>query len=78
MMSTEERGAEGAPSSLVKHYSVREVAEAWGVSTDVVRRIFEHEPGVVILKNKGLRRMYRVMRIPAHIVERVHKRLAGE
>jgi hypothetical protein len=32
-----------------RHFSVKEIAEAWGVSTDFVRAMFSKEPDVLIL-----------------------------
>jgi AraC-like DNA-binding protein len=45
-----------APPSAVsppiheRHYTVQEIAEAWNMSENLVRRLFEKEPGVVIFK----------------------------
>jgi hypothetical protein len=60
-----------------KHYTVAEVAAMWSLSTDAVRKIFDREPDVLVLKgNHGkIRRSYRTVRIPAFVLERVHKRL---
>jgi hypothetical protein len=64
------------PESTVKHYSVPEIAKLWGVSDDTIRRIFEAEPGVLILGEafRGKRRVKRTMRIPANVLQRVHER----
>ncbi len=59
-----------------RHYSVDELAELWGVSDDFVRRLFTHEPGVVVFfKYRPGKRTYRVLRVPASVAERVHHRL---
>ncbi len=34
-----------AAALLEPHFTLAQVAEAWGVSTDTVRRMFEGEPG---------------------------------
>jgi|GEM_PF-1042075 len=64
-------------ASLEQHFSVAQVAERWGLSADTVRRLFEHEPGVLVLEPErgrmSRRRRYRTLRIPAAIVERVHR-----
>lgn len=62
----------------VQHYSVTQVAEMWGLSDDAVRRLFENEPGVLVLGDvtKPRRRHHRTMRIPAFVLERVHKKLS--
>jgi hypothetical protein len=66
------------PAFAGKHYSAQEVAELWGLSTDYVRRLFENEPGVLVLEAPrayGRQRRYRTLRIPESVVERVHRRL---
>jgi hypothetical protein len=67
-----------AAPSLEPHYTPAQVAEAWGVSTDTVRRMFEGEPGVLIIEpapTRYSRRRYRTLRIPASVAERVHRRM---
>lgn len=64
---------------LEPHYTVAQIAEAWGLGRDVVRRVFEKEPGVLLLEADRPRfgkRRYRTLRIPASVVERVHQRLS--
>jgi len=62
-----------------RHYTVAEVAAMWNLSPDKVRRLFENEPGVVVLgdeaPHRGKRR-YRTLLIPESVVERVHRRLS--
>ena len=62
-----------------RHYSVDDVAEMWSLSPDPVRKLFEHEPGVLVLGNHGARskRRYTTLRIPESVVERVHRRLCN-
>lgn len=63
-------------TTLEKHYSVDELAAAWGMSDDFVRRLFAHEPGVVVFfKYRPGKRTYRVLRIPQSVAERVHRRM---
>jgi hypothetical protein len=48
----------------------------WGLSDDFVRRLFLHEPGVVIFHHRRPgRRVYRTLRIPESVAQRVHIRL---
>lgn len=67
------------PGYAVRHYSPAEIAELWSLSVDSVRKIFENEPGVLVLGNAQSRRgkrSYTTLRIPAHVMERVHRRLS--
>jgi hypothetical protein len=50
--------------------------ELWGMSEDFIRRLFQRETGVVVFCNpqKG-KRVYRTLRIPESVAERVHRRL---
>ena len=65
------------PNTLEKHYSVDELAAAWGMSDDFVRRLsLSLEPGVVVFfKYQPGKRTYRVLRIPQSVAERVHRRM---
>lgn len=55
-----------------------EVAEQWGVSTDLIRDVFKDEDGVLIFERSGTRvkRPYSTMRIPDSILERVYAKLS--
>jgi hypothetical protein len=60
---------------------VAEIAEAWGLGADTVRRMFEKESGVLVIEPTAgrfsrRRRRYRTLRIPASVAERVHRRLS--
>jgi hypothetical protein len=61
------------------HYSVTEFAERWNPSGDVVRKLFEREPGVLVIGDHGSRkkRRYTTLRIPQSVVEQVHRRLSN-
>ena len=75
-----ERGAGGDRRDFEeRHYSVQQLADAWGLSTDFVRRLFEREPGVTQwVQQARARRRYRVLRIPESVALRVYRRaLAG-
>jgi hypothetical protein len=68
-----------APEFAVRHYSPAEIAQLWSLSVDSVRKIFENEPGVLVLGNPEPRRgkrSYTTLRIPEYVVERVHRRLS--
>jgi hypothetical protein len=58
-------------------YTVAEVADLTGFSRQTVTRLFEHEPGVLIFKDREgkHRRSYRSIRIPYAVYERVIHRL---
>jgi len=62
-----------------RHYSVAEVADLWKLSLGAVRRLFQHEPGVLALGEPrpkfGRRRGYVTLRIPQSVLDRVHRRL---
>jgi hypothetical protein len=60
-----------------RHYSVAEIAEMWSLSDDAVRKIFEREAGVLVIGGAGGGRRYRTLRIPASVLERVHRRLTN-
>ena len=58
-----------------RHFSVAEVAHLWNLSKDAVRRIFQNEPGVLVLGDSNPRRRkrrYTTLRIPQSVLERVH------
>jgi len=68
------------PPALERHYSPKEIAEMWGLSPDAVRRLLEHEPGVLIIRSETTgygKRRYRTFRVPQSVLERVHRRLAN-
>jgi len=66
-----------AGDAFERHYSVEELASAWKMSDDFVRRLFLREPGVVVFYNQRPgKRVYRTVRIPASVAERVHRRMS--
>jgi hypothetical protein len=78
-LATGQSFCEDAPGYAVRHYSPGEIAELWSLSVDSVRKIFENEPGVLVLGNTQPRRgkrSYTTLRIPANVMERVHRRLS--
>ena len=58
-----------------ENFTVSEIASSWKLSTDTIQRIFEDEPGVVVLGNKNPRgkRKRLTLRIPRAVMERVKK-----
>lgn len=60
-----------------QHYSVQQAAKMWGLGVDIIRRIFENEPGVIkIVSPERLhKRRYTTLRIPESVLRRVHRRL---
>lgn len=60
-----------------EHDTVAELARRWGWSKKTVARVFEDEPGVLILDRPETRykRGYRTITIPKSVSDRVHRRL---
>jgi hypothetical protein len=60
-----------------RHYSIAEVAAVWQLSPDAVRRIFQNEPGVLILggQRPPHKRKYTTLRVPESVLLRVHRRM---
>ena len=56
-------------------YTVAEVAEMLNYSPQFITRMFENEPGVLIVERKAKKRNYRSIRIPRAVYERVIRRL---
>jgi len=67
------------PSTVVeRHYTVKELAAIWRLSSSSIIRLFRDEPGVLkIGRERPLRgrRSYITLRIPESVVQRVHRRL---
>jgi len=66
-----------APQPIERHYTAGEVAALWSFNVETIRRLFENEPGVIVLQaptRKG-KRLYRTIRIPQCVLDRVHRRL---
>jgi hypothetical protein len=60
-----------------KHFSVKQIAALWGISPASVRRLFEHEPGVLHMGHaeRRYKRSYITLLIPQSIAIRVHEKL---
>ena len=57
-------------------FTVAQIASMWQLSTDTIQRLFEDEPGVVVLGNKESRskRKRITLRIPREVMQRVKLR----
>jgi hypothetical protein len=56
-------------------YTVKELAEKWGVSPDTIRRRFSDEPDVIVISTPSPgKRPYRTMRIPPGVADRVRNK----
>jgi hypothetical protein len=66
-----------APAPAERHYASFEVAALWNLNVETIRRMFQDEPGVIVLQGpfKKGKRPYKTIRIPHSVLERVHKRL---
>lgn len=63
-----------------QHYEPKELAAVWKVSPQMIRKMFQDEPGVLLIGEpsgrvgRKLKRSYFTMRIPYSVAERVHLR----
>jgi len=66
----------GGPA-FERHFSPDELARQWDLSADTIRRLFEREPGVLLIDHtrQNGRRRYRTLRIPESVATRVHRRM---
>lgn len=67
------------PVSIERHYSPAEIGDLWKLSADCVRKIFEDEPGVLVIGNiesRRSKRSYTTLRIPQSVLDRVHRRMS--
>jgi hypothetical protein len=66
-----------APAPAERHYTPSQVGELWCLDVETIRRMFQDEPGVVVIQGpvKKGKRPYKTIRIPHSVLERVHKRL---
>jgi hypothetical protein len=72
------RGARWTEGALERHFSVKEIADLWGLCENSVREIFRSEAGVVRIQRPKSRwkRAYTTLRLPNSVVERVHRRMS--
>jgi transcriptional regulator GlxA family with amidase domain len=76
---TDDTSTAASTLHVERHFDVAEIAQRWNLSPDTIRRLFENEPGVLVLGEtrtiRGKRR-YLTLRIPESVVARVHRRLS--
>ena len=67
----------GTSVATERHYSVTEVAELWGLSKPLVRRILRKESGLLIVGELGSGRKARrtTVRVPESVLGRIHARM---
>jgi hypothetical protein len=61
------------PTAAERHYTPSDVADLWRLNVETIRRLFQNEPGVMVLQTavrKG-KRPYKTIRIPHSVLERV-------
>jgi hypothetical protein len=76
---TEREQAGDALPGFETCFTPEQIARCWNLSPDKVRRLFENEPGVLVLEGDGAlygRRRHRTLRIPVSVVERVRRKLS--
>jgi hypothetical protein len=67
-----------ADGALERHFSIQEIAKRWCLCENSVRDLFKGEPGVIRIQRPRSRykRAYTALRIPASVVERVHRKMS--
>ena len=74
------RGEPAASPAFERHFTPEELGKVWGLSSDTVRRVFEKEPGVLVIQSTrsgAHARRYRTLRIPESVAMRVHRRMTN-
>jgi hypothetical protein len=75
--------AKASMSAFERHYTPQELAELWSLSSTKIRRMFQNEPGVMLVGEpsrrvgRALKRSYHTMRIPSPVAERVYRKLTA-
>lgn len=66
-------------SELDPFYTLQEIANRWKVSTDLIRKIFSVEAGVLVIQNptSQRKRQYSTIRVPKAVLTRVETRRAN-
>src|ERR1700740_3413930 len=73
-----EMAASTCSPAFERHFSPDELGRLWNLSADTVRRLFEKEPGVLVIEHantKARGRRYRTFRIPESVAARVHRKM---
>lgn len=78
MSSPPQIGATLGQAVLERCFSPERLAELWSLSPDTVRRMFENEPGVLVIERPRVygKRRYRTLRIPESVARRVYHRVS--
>jgi hypothetical protein len=76
-MRLDEHNSPEIPPSSEGHLTPEQLGERWNLSADTIRRLFDHEAGVLVIQRASGRRRYRTLRIPESVAERVHRRLTN-
>lgn len=71
--------APSGSSFAERHYAVGEIAELWHLGPDAVRKLFQDEPGVLVLGGQGAprKRRYTTLRVPESVLWRVYRRMTN-
>jgi hypothetical protein len=79
MSSRAEVSLDGSQKAVEQHFQIPYIAKLWNLSEDSVRSLFQGEPGVLTIVRFGTakKRKYVSMRIPASVLQRVHRRLSA-
>lgn len=68
-----------ADRTVEKCYTVQELADETKFSENTIRKLFKHEPGVIVLEGEGKfsgKRGYATRRVPESVKQRVLQRLS--
>lgn len=61
-----------------RHFCVHQIAARHNLSHDTIRRLFLTEPGVIVIsRTNPHKRIYRTLRIPESVEQRVFARLTN-
>ena len=79
------RDANGGTSQSVteplpaRYYTAREISELLNLSQDSVRKLFQDEPGVLVLGDQSskYKRRYTTLRVPDSVLRRVLRRMSN-
>jgi hypothetical protein len=68
-----------AEALSARYYSVKEIADLLNLSQDCVRKLFQNEPGVLVLGDQSTKykRRYTTLRIPESVFCRVVRRMSN-
>ena len=61
-------------TAFEQHYRVSQLATQWGYGRETIRKIVQHEPGVLKLR-LGRKKANTTYSIPESVAQRIHTRL---